>query len=759
MAVRESVRAEGDLIIVPGLARSELRQLAEQTIRAEPVGRLLNLVDTVNGNPLHLLEILWWLARVEWIDVRAGLADLRPDVDLSRLPDSLASVLTDRLDFLSPQARQFVSNAALLGTRFSVVDVATVGGQTVTDMQGAVAEAIQAAVIEEAETRLAFRHPLLRRALYDSAPPGQLRAQHLAAARALASAKASVELVAEQLLIAANGLDGPIVDWLIQAAPRLTHSAPRMAAGLLERALRSLGDADPRRETMSVHLVEATFQAGDYAAVARIAAPFRAPASSSAERAREAWHLAYALLHLGRPGDAMQVTLTAVALKPMQPWSARLTALLAMTQMVLGQYEASEANAVKAVDSGRALGDALAQGYALHALSVVAAAHHTDLVHHRALQVEALALLADTPEALDLRLLVLNNRAQSLAREEDWAAAEAAIAVQIPLAERVGASLRLASARLVSAQLSLSRGRWDDALAEVDSLGPLAHEPSELKRRGIGAVIAARRGDPVAVDRYRDGAPAWSVQRRDLHRQSYHMIWACSLTHQARGDYATALSEILDWAEPAYGFRSIRLLELPDVLRCALAAGDRTAADVVVAAAKDIFERDPISAHRAAADWCRGLMEADADAVTAAAEHYRRNDRPPALAGAMEDLAVIQAGRGDRQAARRSLAEALTVYEGLGAAGDIARAKSRLTDLGVRPQRVAPRQRVATGWDALTFTEVRIARLIADGWSNPHIATELHLSRRTVEFYVSRMLRKLDVHSRVDIAHASIAHV
>jgi DNA-binding NarL/FixJ family response regulator len=56
------------------------------------------------------------------------------------------------------------------------------------------------------------------------------------------------------------------------------------------------------------------------------------------------------------------------------------------------------------------------------------------------------------------------------------------------------------------------------------------------------------------------------------------------------------------------------------------------------------------------------------------------------------------------------------------------------------------------GWAALTPTEVKIAELVAEGRSNTDVATELFLSRRTVQSHVSHILAKLGAHSRVDIA-------
>ena len=67
------------------------------------------------------------------------------------------------------------------------------------------------------------------------------------------------------------------------------------------------------------------------------------------------------------------------------------------------------------------------------------------------------------------------------------------------------------------------------------------------------------------------------------------------------------------------------------------------------------------------------------------------------------------------------------------------------------------RQRPKAGWGALTATEFRVAEQVAAGQSNPDIATDLQLSRRTVETHVSHSLTKLHARSRREIAELAAA--
>src|SRR5437763_5654462 len=71
---------------------------------------------------------------------------------------------------------------------------------------------------------------------------------------------------------------------------------------------------------------------------------------------------------------------------------------------------------------------------------------------------------------------------------------------------------------------------------------------------------------------------------------------------------------------------------------------------------------------------------------------------------------------------------------------------------GTRRVPHVPHRRTDHGWGSLTPTELKIVELVARGMSYPRIATDLFLSRRTVQTHVSHVLAKLDLHSRTDIA-------
>ena len=97
----------------------------------------------------------------------------------------------------------------------------------------------------------------------------------------------------------------------------------------------------------------------------------------------------------------------------------------------------------------------------------------------------------------------------------------------------------------------------------------------------------------------------------------------------------------------------------------------------------------------------------------------------------------------------------MEIYTSLGAAADVARLQATFRAHGIRRGPHAKHRRARSGWDSLTATEIKIAGFVEEGLSNPEIAAKLLLSRRTVATHVSHILKKLDVHSRTDIARES----
>jgi DNA-binding CsgD family transcriptional regulator len=197
---------------------------------------------------------------------------------------------------------------------------------------------------------------------------------------------------------------------------------------------------------------------------------------------------------------------------------------------------------------------------------------------------------------------------------------------------------------------------------------------------------------------------------------------------------------------------------LPDLVRLALAVGDRQMARAATQACRAEAAAETYPARAAAASLrCQGLLEADPDPLEEAVAHYRAAGPTVELPAALEDLAVAQAGRGREEDARAAVNEAVSLYEGLQAHWDIRRAEGRLRPHGIRRGARGQRgQRAASGWKALTPTEVKIAAMVARGDSTSDIARGMFLSRRTVQTYISHILAKLGAKGRVDIVREAL---
>jgi DNA-binding CsgD family transcriptional regulator len=100
----------------------------------------------------------------------------------------------------------------------------------------------------------------------------------------------------------------------------------------------------------------------------------------------------------------------------------------------------------------------------------------------------------------------------------------------------------------------------------------------------------------------------------------------------------------------------------------------------------------------------------------------------------------------DRARAKDVLTVAAETASEIGARTEQQVAEKRLRALGVRTWRRGP------GGELLTERERAVARLIAAGASNPEIAQELFLSRKTVERHVSNLLKKVGVRNRAELA-------
>jgi DNA-binding CsgD family transcriptional regulator len=750
-------RVAGDAarLQLAGLTEAAVVDLVAALAGGKPDGNLLQLADGAAGNPLYLTELVAALVRGSGLTISGGGA-----VELvnGSAPSSLSAAIADRLGFVAGPVREVLRAAALLGMDFAVPDLAIVLGRSVADLIPAVDEACAVGVLAESGHGLGFRHPLIRAALYDDMPTSVRAAWHNDAGRALAAAGAPPDRVARQMLRAADGpggttesMDEWMLDWLARTADQLVGQAPGVAAELLARAVASSPAGSARHGWLASRLADALYRIGDLVQAEQVA-------NRALEHPAEPdllvdlhWTLAQCRMLAGFSAESLATLDRALASPGISArHRARLLVLAARMHDNLGEVEEAGRVATSALAAASEAGDNWAMGWALHVLTLVTAVqgHVTDALP---LFDRALAVTEADPALTDLRLLLQINKAVTLGCLDRYEQAFAAARQARHLADQVGTAMRLAQAHGALGQLLFETGRWDDALAEVEVLPENLKEPgAACSDHGIAAVISFHRGEISAARRHL--AAAVPHAKRIGHR----LIGSLALARSLDCEHDGALPEALAALKDAFDGNTEQLGEIEDLLadavRLATETGDLSTAQALAGPAAALATESEIPHRQANALYCRGLLDHDAPRLLAAAERYDDADRPLQSAKALEAAAGEFVHADNRGQARAAFTRAVEVYSSLDAAADVARLQATFRAHGIRRGPHAKHRQARSGWDSLTATEIKIAAFVEEGLSNPEIAARLLLSRRTVATHVSHILKKLDVHSRTDIA-------
>ena len=763
LALRRVV-GDGARLQLTGLTGVAVADLVAALAGGKPDDNLLRLADGAAGNPLYLTELVAALARSSGLTVtEAGTAELAG----GSAPSSLSAAIADRLGFVAGPVREVLRAAALLGTDFAVPDLAIVLGRNVADLIPAVDEACAVGVLAESGHGLGFRHPLIRTALYDDMPAPVRAAWHRDAGRALAKAGASADRVARQMLRAvgeghatqpANDATEPVdewmLDWLARTADSLVGQAPGVAVELLRRAVASSPADSTQHGWLASRLADAFYRIGDRAAAEQVANRALEHATDPDLLVDLHWTLAQCRMLAGESAEALATLDRALASPGISARDrARLLVLATRTHMSLSAVETAGQVATSALAAASEAGDNWAMGWALLMMALVTSVRGgmTDALP---LFDRALAVTQSDPALTDLRLLLQLNQAVTLGNLDRYEEALAAAGQARHLADQVGTTFRLAQAHCALGQLLFQTGRWDDALAEVGMVHEDLKEPAgACCDLGIAATICFHRGEVGAArGRLADAAP-------HTERLGHRLISSLALARSLDREHDGALPEALAALTDAFDGSAEEVEEiedlLPDAVRLAAETGDMDTAQAMAGHAAGLAAGSDIPHRQANALYCSGLLDHDASRLLAAAERYDDAGRPLLSAKALEAAAGEFVDADDRGQARDAFTRAVEVYTSLGAAADVARLQATFRAHGIRRGPHAKHRRARSGWDSLTATEIKIAAFVEEGLSNPEIAARLLLSRRTVATHVSHILKKLDVHSRTDIARES----
>ena len=763
--VRAAVVRRGGAVVTLGpLPETDVTDLVTAIVGAPPGDALRRLTAQAAGNPLYVRELVDALVREQAVQIR-------PTAELSRageqLPGSLAAALTDRLSSVPAETAQMLRTAALFGGRFAVTDLAVVLRRPVSDLVAGLQEAAEAGILAGSGAELVFRHALIRQALYESMPTALRTALHAEAAQELAAAGADALSVAQQLSAARRPGGGWARAWLINAAPTLDTRAPELAAELLRQELRETPGGDEAWDALAACLVRALLAVGAYGEAVRQASRALTVMTDPAWRGETSWMLAYAQWSAGSSNDAIRVIRQALPTVDLpRVWQARLLALLAQVERQTTGFDAAESISRQALTAAEEVGDPFATVQALHDLWLI---HSVRRDHAAALDCidQALNAVGDDPGLADLHSIALDCRTFTLQNLDEWPRAELALRQAREFAQRTGHTDRATWA--TAAVLRYWLGQWDDALAELgseasDALGPvysfLRERWSALLMHGVIALIAGRREQrTTAGEQLKEGLALPIETLADRENRDF-LVAAHALSLEQSGKVRPAMLRLAEILPRRHGEMTLTHQWLPDLVRLAVTVDDRQVARGAAQACQDEAAAETRPARAAAASLrCDGLLESDPDRLAEAVAHYRTVGPAVELPATLEDLAVVLAGRGHEEDARAVLNEAVALYEDMQARWDIRRAESRLRPYGIRRGTRGRRgPRAASGWEALTPTEIKIAALVARGDSTSDIAKGMFLSRRTVQTYISRILSKLGAKGRVEIVRVALRH-
>jgi DNA-binding CsgD family transcriptional regulator len=700
--------------------------------------------------------------------------------------------------------------AALLGVEFALTDLTTVLSRGVADLVPVLDEARASGVLTDAGSGagLAFRHPLIREALYAELPTAVRSAWHRDAGHALAMAGAAPDRVARQLLrsigepgtageqsfattdlglagrprvapaspvagapTATAGVaieiehppvelstprpTGPVdewmLDWLASSADSLIGQAPGVAAELLAQAVAGVPAGSVRHGWLASRLADAHYRTSDHLAAERVAERALIHATDPDLVVDLQWTLAQCRIAAGSAGTSFAALERALAAPGVTPkHRARLLVLAARTHLFLGDLYAASRDADNALASATEATDTWATGWAMHVLATMATIRG-ELTEALPLYSRALDVTETDPALNDLGLLLQINKAITLCNLDRWDEALSTAQRARQLADQVGTSHRLAQVQCALAQTLHEMGRWDDALTEI------AVVPEDLKEPfitccelGIAAEIGFHRNNLDMARRHL--AAAESHWQRIEYRTIPSLVLAKSLEREQAGEFGEALATLTERFDgnPDDLGEIEELLE--DTIRLAVKIGDKETAQTIAGQAAKLAEGSAIPHQQANVLYRRGMVDRDAFVLLAAAQRYADAGRPLPRAKALEAAAECLVEADDKTRARQAFEQAIEVYEFLGAEADLNRVQSEFRAHGIRRGPHSKHRRAVSGWDSLTDTELKVAAFVEEGLSNPEIAARLMLSRRTVATHVSHILKKLNVATRTDIA-------
>ena len=703
------------------------------------------------GNPFYLEQ----LARVP------PVPDLPVADQAGSVPAAVTAALAVELAALAPDARRILDAAAVAGDPFEPGLAAAIAELPEPSALRVLDELLVRALVRPAGAprRFAFRHPVVRHAVYVATPGGWRLGAHARAAAELERRGAGPVQRAHHVQYAARPGDEDAIALLSAAAIELQAPAPATAARYHAAALRLLPDSQRKRRARLQRLcADAQAAAGDPQAARDTLLGALASARPD-DRLALTVALANQEWRLGGHEDAGRRLHVALGEQPAQPSPdrIRLRLALSLTALIACDLDAAQAHARDAGDDARAIGDPVFElaALAIGALASASAADGPEPARRLHESTAALDRLTPAQVATRLPALWMHGRARRALGQFQTALTDLRRGAAI--AEQTGRERVLLTLTLESVATLVELGR----IAEAITAGEEGLERARLDGNprmllwAYSALAGARlaAGDlPAALDHA--GAAARLDTPADFHAAG-QAGWSLGAALVAAGKPEPGREQMLH----AFGgpdLTSVLPADRPaaaaDLVEAHLAAGDPIAAEHALACGQAAAARSG-SAHAAAVTGiARGAVllarDRPREAAAAAAEaHAAATDAPLTRARARLAEGQALAAAGMRRPALESLIEAESAFDDYGASRLRSQAARELRRLGHRVLR-----RAATTPDGLTAREREIAELIATGHTNREVADQLVLSTRTIEAHIRNIYAKLGVRSRVELA-------
>ncbi len=704
--------------------------------------------DATAGNPFLLVELLRALDP-DRIDGGGG--------DAERLAEAGAAgasrTILARLNHLGEQPLAVARAVAVLEPHAETHRIAGLSGLSIEAVADACERLVLARLLSDARP-IGFVHPLVRAAVLGEVPRPRRAADHARAARLLSEDGAPTDALAAHLLLAEPSADAWAVGELRAAAAEATNrGAPEAAISYLRRALR---EPPPKGDRLAVsrELGVALLLADDPEGVEVLRA-VRGALDDPVPRAEIATELSVSLA-FRRPGGE-GVALLEESLAEIPEDRTGLALLLRGHQLIqlLGGMERIP-DGLHPEREEWPEGDTVEGRLVLHQLvllyaigfgqmknvmelveradtdpDVYASDVRAGLPGHYVAAGQALADRGELTEDLFVRTLDASKQHGTVASlsgahgmraycrflDGDLRGADADAELAIRLTEPIGLRVPLTNWVAVALRTLLARSGSGAAQALLDEVwrgrdpGPGAPGASLLVARGELRLESGR----------------YAEARHDFIAASERVRWL---------PYANP--EVLGWrtglalAEDALGNGGGAQRLAREALRLAREAGGPRGIGI---AQRVLGTVTP----------CEKGIELLREASETLAGTRARLQHAEALAGL--GAALRRANR--RRDAREPLREALDLAHRCDATALEERARTELAATGARP-----RKAVLTGVESLTPSELRVARMAAEGMTNREIAQSLFVTVKTVETHLRHAYQKLDVARRTELVTA-----